>query len=97
MAQGGVTAQSVQDFMGYMNGLTQSATDKSDPITAQYRSDMKLYGRCVGPLSNAMDSVRLADRQKFENQYGAEITQVQAEVTKDINELAGQYGLKAPR
>jgi hypothetical protein len=88
---GGVHAQSLDDFFGYVDQLTVSTSSTNDP---ELRHFATLYGKCIAPVSKAMDSTRLQLRAQLLNKYAPEMDLIERQLTTLVQSLSRQYGIK---
>lgn len=93
MSHGGVSTSSLTDFFGQVDALSQrlGAHPNEQPPMEQMA---KLYGRCIAPVAEAMDTVRLRDRKQLLDQYATQLDALQQQMNQLVTELSTRYGVK---
>ncbi len=94
---GGVDVSKIDDYFAKIDEVKIAYSQTHPNADSQYAPQVvtlvKLYGKCIGPVANAMDSVRLQDRAKLFDKYGAQIAQIEAQMAKVIPALSKEYGI----
>lgn len=98
MAARGITVAdgSVTDGSGTDDvfGLADEATRQGD--TARVAELAKAYGICFEPVSDAMDSYRLAERTEFYRDHRAALEKLAKDIDAAESRLSEQYGIPRP-
>ena len=98
VARQGLPASSPSVWFGNLQKFIQTLPAKDQPSinkNPEVVARVKIYGRCVGPLANAMDQVRLKDRAEILNRYGSELVQLSNAMNRTIIKWDNAHGLKA--
>jgi hypothetical protein len=92
MAQGGIVTSSLDDFFGQVDTKRIDEPDDSPEVQAL----ATLYGHCIAPVADAMDTVRTATRSRFVTEHRSEVDAVQQQMNELATELSARYGVALP-
>lgn len=90
VGQDGVQVVTLDSFFGYVDQVEQKSESTSSP---EIRRLAELYGKCIGPVSRAMDAVRLSFRHQIVDQYAPQLVGIQSTMSKLVSRVAKHYGI----